>query len=167
MLTNPSAGLGNVNARSMSRWSTRSVIMRDMDRASTMNPTVADMDDMPHWVDRSIWTRTLDAGDAVDYRRSGPPGRHERPTGAVAIARRRRVTARPITTITTSDDGDAIFTRSFDQVIVRAEAAADGWCAPLTNVPTTVDPEEALPRDNRRITAPFTVIRLLVAVQEQ
>ena len=137
------------------------MIMRDMDRALTMKPIVVDMGNTPHCVDRSLWTENPRRGRRRRLPPVWTPGLHERPTGAMAIARRRRVTARPITTITTSDDGDAIFTRSFDQVIVRAEAAADGWCAPLTNVPTTVDPEEALPRDNRRITAPFTVIRLL------
>ena len=86
------------------------------------------------------------------------PGLHERPTGAVAIARRGRVTARPIIiiiiiiiiTTTTSDDGKAIFTRSFDQDAVRAAvragaAADDGWCAPLTHVPTTADIEAKPP----------------------
>ena len=34
------------------------MIMRDMDRASTMNPTMVDMSDTPHWVDRSLWTET-------------------------------------------------------------------------------------------------------------
>ena len=48
------------------------MIMHDMDRASTMNPTMVDMGNMPHWVDRSVWTETLDAAGAVDYRRSGP-----------------------------------------------------------------------------------------------
>ena len=66
MLTNPSAGLGNVNARSMSRWSTHPMIMHDMDRASTMNPTTVDMRNTPHWVDRSVWTETLGAAGAVD-----------------------------------------------------------------------------------------------------
>ena len=102
------------------------MIMRDMDRASTMNPTMVDMRNMRHWVDRSVWTETLGAA------------------GAVAIARRGRVTAHLITTITTSDDGKAIFTRSFDQATVRAEAA-EGRCAPLTNVPTTVDIEAKPP----------------------
>ena len=59
------------------------MIMRDMDRASTMNPTMVDMGNTPHWVDRPVWTETLAAA------------------GAVAIARRGRVTARLITTITT------------------------------------------------------------------
>ena len=45
--------------------------MRDMDRALTMNPTMAHMDDIPHWVDRSVWTETLSAAGAVDYRRPG------------------------------------------------------------------------------------------------
>ena len=62
----------------------------------------------------------------------------------MAIARRRRGTAHPVTTIiiittTTSDDGRAIFTRPFDQ------ASADGRCALLTNVPTAVDTEAKPP----------------------
>ena len=78
------------------------MIMHDMDRALTMNPTMVDMRNMRHWVDRAVWTETLGAAGEA--------------TGAVAIARRGRVTAHMITTITTSDDGKAIFTRSFDQV---------------------------------------------------
>ena len=101
--------------------------MRDMDRALTMKPTMVDMCNMHHWVDRALWTETLGVA------------------GAVAIARRGRVTAHLITTITTSDDGKAIFTRPFDQATVRAEAADDGRCAPLTNVPTTVDIEARPP----------------------
>ena len=75
------------------------------------------------------------------------PGLHERPTGAVAIARRGRVTAHPNTTITTSDHGKAIFTRSFVRATDRSEAAAAaaGRYAPLTNVPTTVDMEAKPP----------------------
>ena len=72
MLTNQPAGLGNVNARSMSRWSTHPMIMRDMDRTVTMNPTMVDMRNMPHWVDRSMWTETLDATGTIDYRRFEP-----------------------------------------------------------------------------------------------
>ena len=34
------------------------MIMRDMDRASTMNPTMVDMGNTHHWVDRSVWTET-------------------------------------------------------------------------------------------------------------
>ena len=40
ILTNPPAGLGNVNARSM-------------------NPTMVDMGNMSHWVDRSVWMEAL------------------------------------------------------------------------------------------------------------
>ena len=62
MLTIQPAGLGNVNARSMSRWSTHPMIMRDMDRALTMNPAMVDMRNIrSHWVDRSVWTETLGA----------------------------------------------------------------------------------------------------------
>ena len=78
----------------------------------------------------------MDGVPRCGRRRRLPPvwtsDRHDRTTGAVAIAHRRRVTAHPNTTIT-GDDGRAIFTRSFDQATVRAEAAADDWCAPLAN----------------------------------
>ena len=49
------------------------MIMRDMDRALTMNPAMVNVRNIPHLVDRSVWTETLGAAGAVDYRRSGPP----------------------------------------------------------------------------------------------
>ena len=42
------------------------MIMRDMDRALTTTPTMADMGNMHHWVDRSVWTETVDPSDAQD-----------------------------------------------------------------------------------------------------
>ena len=103
------------------------MIMRDMDRALTINPSMVDMRKWPHWVDRALWTETLGAAGAVRLPpRSGPPPDH-------------------LIIIIISDDGRAIFTRSFDERPTGAEAAADGWCAPPTNVPTTVDIEAKLP----------------------
>ena len=84
MLTISPAGLGNVNARSMSRWSADPVIMRDMDRALTKNPTTADTCTMRHFdgpfnVDRtySQATRSWSGSWAPDHggHRGPPPGR--------------------------------------------------------------------------------------------
>jgi hypothetical protein len=57
---------------------------------------------------------------------------------ATAIARRRRIVAYLRTTITTDDAGTPTFTWTFNQAALDAEAAADGWYALLTNLPTGV-----------------------------
>src|SRR5512142_264581 len=105
---------------------------------------------------------------------------------ATAIARRRRVVACLTTTIATTDDGKPTFAWDFDQTVINAEAAADGWYALLTNLPADLDITEVFLRykdqpmverrysefkgplavapiflrDNRRITALITVICL-------
>lgn len=109
---------------------------------------------------------------------------------ATAIARRRRVMAYLSTTIGTDKDGKPIFTWSFDQAAIDAEAAADGWYALLTNLPAAIDatqvflryknqptverrygdvkgPLAVAPiflRNNRRITALITIICLALLI---
>jgi transposase len=109
---------------------------------------------------------------------------------ATAIARRRRIVAYLRTTITTDDVGKPTFTWEFDQAAIDAEAAADGWYALLTNLPTDIDAAQVLLRykdqptverrygdfkgplavapiflrNNRRITALITVICLALLI---
>jgi transposase len=109
---------------------------------------------------------------------------------ATAIARHRRVGAYLQTTITTDDTGKPTFTWVFDQAALDAEAAADGWYALLTNLPTDIDTTEVFLRykdqpmverrygefkgplavapiflrSNRRITALITVICLALLI---
>ncbi len=109
---------------------------------------------------------------------------------ATAIARHRRVVAYLQTTITTDEAGKPTFTWSFDQAALHAEAAADGWYALLTNLPTDIDATEVFLRykdqptverrygefkgplavapiflrSNRRITALITVICLALLI---
>jgi len=109
---------------------------------------------------------------------------------AIAIARHRRVVAYLQTTITTDDTGKPTFAWTFDQATLDAEAAADGWYALLTNLPTDIDATEVFLRykdqptverrygelkgplavapiflrNNRRITALITVICLALHI---
>ena len=109
---------------------------------------------------------------------------------ATAIARHRRVLAHLRTTITTDEAGKPTFAWAFDQATLHAEAAADGWYALLTNLPTDIDatnvflrykdqpaverrygefkgPLAVAPiflRNNRRITALITVICLALLI---
>src|SRR5512142_616797 len=111
-------------------------------------------------------------------------------TKAATIARRRRVVACLTTTIATTDDGKPTFAWDFDQTVINAEAAADGWYALLTNLPADLDITEVFLRykdqpmverrygefkgplavapiflrDNRRITALITVICLALLI---
>ena len=121
--------------------------------------------------------------------------RHHRTVEAVtakatAIARHRRVVACLHTTIGTDDTGKPTFAWTFDQTALDAEAAADGWYALLTNLPTDIDatdvflqykdqpaverrygefkgPLAVAPiflRNNRRIAALITVICLALLI---
>jgi hypothetical protein len=109
---------------------------------------------------------------------------------ATAIARRRRVTAYLRTTITTTGEGTPVFAWTFDQAVLDAEAAGDGWYALLTNLAADVDATEVFHRykdqptverrygdikgplaiapiflqHNRRITALITVICLALLI---
>lgn len=111
-------------------------------------------------------------------------------TKAAEIARRRRVAAYLNTTITTTPDGKPVFTWSFDQNAIDAEAASDGWYALMTNLSADVTAAEVLLRykeqpvverrygdfkgplavapiflrHNRRITALITVICLALLI---
>jgi Domain of unknown function (DUF4277) len=109
---------------------------------------------------------------------------------AADIARRRRVTAYLRTTITTTPTGTPVFTWTFDQTAIDADAAGDGWYALLTNLAPDIDTTEVLHRykdqpvierrysdlkgplavapmflrHNRRITALITVICLALLI---
>jgi transposase len=109
---------------------------------------------------------------------------------ATAIARHRRVAAYLRTTITTDKAGKPTFAWVFDQDALDTEAAADGWYALLTNLPTDIDATEVFLRyknqpmverrygdfkgplavapiflrSNRRITALITVICLALLI---
>ena len=111
-------------------------------------------------------------------------------TKATAIARRRRVVTHLQTTIVTNDAGKPTFAWTFNQATLDAEAAADGWYALLTNLPTDNDTTEVFLRykdqpaverrygefkgplavapiflrNNRRITALITVICLALLI---
>jgi hypothetical protein len=65
---------------------------------------------------------------------------------AAEITRRRRVTGYPQTSITTGPDGKPVFSWSYDQTAIDADAAADGWYALLTNLPADIDAGEVLHR---------------------
>jgi transposase len=109
---------------------------------------------------------------------------------ATEIARRRRVSAYLHTTITTNSAARPVFTWSFDQTALDAEAAGDGWYALLTNLGADIDAVEVFHRykdqpvverryseikgplavapiflqHNRRITALITVICLALLI---
>ena len=111
-------------------------------------------------------------------------------TAKVTAIARRRVVACLNTTITVDDAGKPAFAWSFDQAVINAEAAADGWYALLTNLPTDIDTTEVFLRykdqpmverrygefkgplavapiflrDNRRITALITIICLALLI---
>jgi Domain of unknown function (DUF4277) len=109
---------------------------------------------------------------------------------AADIARRRRITAYLRTSITTTATGAPVFTWTFDQTAIDADAAGDGWYALLTNLAPDIDAAEVLHRyknqpvverrygdlkgplavapmflrHNRRITALITVICLALLI---
>jgi transposase len=111
---------------------------------------------------------------------------------AAQISRKRRVGAYLHTTVTTDPDtGKPVFTWHYDQAVIDAEAATDGWYALLTNLEhADADPAEVLRRykgqstveqryatikgplavapiflqTNRRITALITVICLALLI---
>jgi transposase len=63
-----------------------------------------------------------------------------------AIARQRRVGDYLRTTIGTDHNGRPTLTWLFDQAVVDAEAATDGWYALLTNLPPNITAAQALTR---------------------
>jgi Domain of unknown function (DUF4277) len=118
------------------------------------------------------------------------PTTHAVTAKAADIARRRRVSAYLTTTVTTTPAGAPVFTWTFDQTAIDADAAGDGWYALLTNLPPDTDataillrykdqpaverrygdlkgPLAVAPlflRHNRRITALITVICLALLI---
>lgn len=65
---------------------------------------------------------------------------------AAEITRRRRITPYLQTTVTTGADGKPVFSWSFDQTAIAAEATTDGWYALLTNLAADIDAGEVLHR---------------------
>lgn len=59
------------------------------------------------------------------------------------VARRRKVSAYLTTTLSTTPAGTPVFTWTFDQAAIDADAAGDGWYALLTNLPPTPTPRRS------------------------
>lgn len=95
--------------------------------------------------------RLRKAADELDKVRSGAGGRYYTTIEKIAarigvITKTRRVASCLRTTITTGPDGKPALHWHFDQDVLAAEAAADGWYALLTNLPEEITAEQVFLR---------------------
>jgi transposase len=95
--------------------------------------------------------RLRKAADELDKVRAGAGGRYYNTTEKIAarigvITKTRRVATCLRTAISTGPDGKPALDWHFDQDVLDAEAAADGWYALLTNLPGEITAEQVFLR---------------------
>jgi transposase len=95
--------------------------------------------------------RLRKAAEELDKVRAGAGGRYYNTVEKIAarigvITKTRRVASCLRTTIATGPDGKPTLHWHFDQDVIDAEAAADGWYALLTNLPGEISAEQVFLR---------------------